>query len=836
MMFERLWILVFLLLPLGWTAWEWRRSKQRSGLLIKALMLALVIVALAGPVISTWDSRAAVAVLVDTSASTSASDLSTASALANRIERARGRNLVQVMPFAAGTRAPEPSEYDGARWQLNATPGAPGRSTDIEAAVVDAVSALPAGAVSRIVLISDGKENRGSAARAAWQARELGIPIDTYALDGRPRPRLSLDSVSFPGLVFAGEQFSIDIQAASPAAVDGVVRVHAEGRELGTTPVHLAQGVNRVTVRASLNSEGAFDVAGELDAAAMGTVRFGQAVSVRRPRLLYVSQDPAGTGQHLVGALEAGEFEVRQTDAIPGRGLDEYQVIVLNNWNLEAVPASAKEALEEFVQRGGGLLVIGGENNLYVDDRGRPEDPLERTLPAKLVPPRSPEGTCVILIMDKSSSMEGRKMELARLSAIGVVDNLRPEDRVGVLIFDNSFQWAVPIRKAENQSLIKRLVSGITADGGTQIAPALEEAYRRSLPVKATYKHMVLLTDGISEEGDSIALAQQANNNHVTISTVGLGQDVNKTYLEKVAKLAGGRSYFLTDPSGLARILLRDVMEHTGKTAVEEEVQPEVLKKAEVLAHLDDAPLPPLEGYVRYESKPGAETILQVGNTDEKSPLLVRWQYGLGRAAVFSSDAKSRWAAAWVGWKGFDTFWINVLRDLLPRTTAGDTTLTHDSADNELIVDYRLPRFLQEPATIPEIFVLGPNGFRQPLPVQRVAAGAFRGEVRIGEDRGFYRVIATGDGRLFPEAGLYLVEKELEDYGANPDLLRRLSAFTGGRFSPDPADVFDTGGQAVQTHLALWRWLLLLAVVLNVAEVAVRKWRRIGAARAARRG
>ncbi len=75
---------------------------------------------------------------------------------------------------------------------------------------------------------------------------------------------------------------------------------------------------------------------------------------------------------------------------------------------------------------------------MYVDKKGAPPDALERALPANVAPPRSPEGTCVILIVDKSSSMEGRKMELARLAAIGVIDNLRPIDHVGVLIFDNS--------------------------------------------------------------------------------------------------------------------------------------------------------------------------------------------------------------------------------------------------------------------------------------------------------------------------------------------------------------------------------------------------------------
>ena len=62
------------------------------------------------------------------------------------------------------------------------------------------------------------------------------------------------------------------------------------------------------------------------------------------------------------------------------------------------------------------------------------------------------------------------------------------------------------------------------------IAPALTEAYQRIRPNNAVYKHIVLLTDGISEEGDSMTLTREAQLNHVTISTVGLGQDVNRAF------------------------------------------------------------------------------------------------------------------------------------------------------------------------------------------------------------------------------------------------------------------------------------------------------------------
>ena len=205
-------------------------------------------------------------------------------------------------------------------------------------------------------------------------------------------------------------------------------------------------------------------------------MHFDQAVTLRKPRCCIFRRIPRTQDWHLSATLAAAQFDVTRVKDPGDIHLNDYQLAIFNNWDLEAIPPAGKQAIEQYVQQGGGLLVIGGERNLYKEDK-KVEDALDRTLPAKLAPPRSPEGTAVVLIIDKSSSMEGRKMELARVAAIGVVENLRPIDQVGVLIFDNSFEWAVPIRRAEDKATIKRLISGITPDGGTQIAPALTEAF-----------------------------------------------------------------------------------------------------------------------------------------------------------------------------------------------------------------------------------------------------------------------------------------------------------------------------------------------------------------------
>jgi Ca-activated chloride channel homolog len=819
MTFDRPWALLFALAPLVWALWEWRSSGRRPGLILKAAAFLAIFIALAEPRITIYENRVAVAILADTSASVSPADLKEESQFASSVDRARGRNWTRVIPFARATRNAFAQENFKSGWQLRYTAGSAGRATNLESAIRDGAASVPAGMVPRILLLSDGNENLGSAARAIWQAQQLGIPVDTVPVAGRPKPGLRLESVTMPGQVFSGERFPVEITVESPRSTAATVELTAEGKSLGANPVELAAGSNRVRLNANINSAGAIELAGKVAAADLGETRFEEAVTLRRPKALLVSNDPPASEQHLLGTLQANQFEVQQSNSGLPNKLDGFQLILINNWNAQSIPDARKAELESFVKKGGGLVWIGGEQNVYVDKKGE-EDALDRTLPAKLAPPRSPDGTAVVLIIDKSSSMEGRKIELARQAASGVVDNLRPIDSVGVLIFDNTFEWAVPIRKADQPAAIKRLIAGIQPDGGTQIAPALNEAYRRINPEKAIYKHIVLLTDGISEEGDSMALAREARNNRVTISTVGLGLDVNRAYLERVASAADGKSYFLNDPAGLEQLLLRDVEEHTGMTAVEKQIRPRVVRQAEILDGVDIENAPALRGYVRFQARPTADTLL---DADPMDPLLVRWQYGLGRAAVFTSDAKNRWAVNWVTWPGFDRLWANIFRDLLPHAPASEATADFDRASNLLVIDYRLTPNVPEPAAIPDIFALGPNNFRAPLKVSKVAAGHFRASLNIGQNQGLFRVRPLEDSPAFPEVGFYRQEDEMLEYGSNEPLLREIASATGGHFRPEPRRVFDAGGRSIASNMQLWPAFLGLAVLLNLAELVLRK-------------
>lgn len=802
---QHTWLLLVALLPLAWAAWEWRTSHRRSALLLKAISFACILLALSQPRWQIWEQRSGIAVITDVSASIPIAQREQQLDFIARLRAATADSVVRAIDFDSGIRRADGISGDSA-------------GTNLELAIEGALSALPPDRAPRIALLSDGLENLGVVERAIEQARQRGVPIDTVALAGRSAPQLHLIAADAPAQAYYGELFPISLAIESPEDIAVEIRLEAEGVAIGSSQAQLTAGTNYLRAQARLRSTGATLVRGVIDGGSAGEVTFATAIRLARPRALLLTD--AGAGDHLTGVLAANGFDtdLRRRDTAPLRAA--YDLVIADNQDYEVWPISRKTELEEFVSAGGGFLLIAGERNIYAERNENSNDPLQRMLPANLAPPRSPETTAVVLVVDKSSSMEGRKMDLARQSAMGVVDNLRRVDQVGVLVFDNTFEWAFLPRVNDNPDQLKQLIAGVIADGGTQIAPALKEAFQGILPREAVYRHILLLTDGISEEGDAIEIAKLAVDEDVTISTIGLGRDVNRSYLERIAATALGRFYAVLDVSQLAQVVLRDVLEHTGSSVTEQEFAPRVIERADILDGVAVADAGPLLGRVRFESKPSAETILAVDD-EEQDPLLVRWQYGVGRSAVFASDARDRWAANWTTWPGFDRFWGNIARDLLPRTPREQVDVQFDPATRELVTTFNYEG--DAPDELPEIFVSGPNGFRATAKLERTTANVYQSRAPIGDRFGLFRINTAEEIDGFPEAGFYRENEELSRYGSDPDLLRRIASATGGLFNPTPEQTANTSAPAIRTQFDLWPLLLVLGLLINLVEVVARK-------------
>ena len=281
---------------------------------MKAAALAAILLALAEPRLTFYESKVALAILVDTSASISQSDLDAASTAATAVERGRGRNWTQVLPFARAPRNPTPAERTGQAWKLVYSAGQASHGTNLEAAIREGLATLPAGLVPRVLLISDGNENLGSVTRAIWQAQQRGVPIDVIPLAGQPRPSLVLESVSMPAQVFSGERFPVDITLDSPRAAEAAVDIAAEGKPLGASRVALRPApTNSAPTPASVPRGLSSWLAASVPLA--WEKRISTALSPCGGRACCsISNDPADAEAHLIRTLEANQFDV------PARG------------------------------------------------------------------------------------------------------------------------------------------------------------------------------------------------------------------------------------------------------------------------------------------------------------------------------------------------------------------------------------------------------------------------------------------------------------------------------------------------------------------------------------
>src|SRR6185312_17560385 len=96
----------------------------------------------------------------------------------------------------------------------------------------------------------------------------------------------------------------------------------------------------------------------------------------------------------------------------------------------------------------------------------------------------------------------------------------------------------------------------------------------------------------------------------------------------------------------------------SGSAKVDETFQPTIVSPSPLLAGYSDASLPSLNGYVVATPKSNATVALQ---SNRRDPILVHWNYGLGRVVAWTSDLSSQWAKDWLSWPGLDQFWSQVV-------------------------------------------------------------------------------------------------------------------------------------------------------------------------------
>jgi len=504
----------------------------------------------------------------------------------------------------------------------------------------------------------------------------------------------------------------------------------------------------------------------------------------------------------------------------------EWDAVLLDNYPDHDLAADEDLALERYVYAGGGLIFIAGDSNAKLPLE--PKTPFEKMLPVRAEPPPE-KPTAVVLVLDKSGSMSGPKIEMARDAARASIRTLRPIDMIGVISFDETFNWVIPMGPAGSLEDKSNLISQITANGGTKIYQAVDAGFEAIVNEKATHKHIILLTDGVSTPGtqeDFPKLERDALAKHVTISTIGVGDYINRDLLDELAHKTKGKSHFVENAETIPQIINAEVKSTEDLAIQERPVRAVRVRPMEFTDGIDFAKAPRLRGFVQAEAKEGSEVVLRV---DDKKPLLVRWRYGLGRVIAFMSDAKSRWAAPWVRWESFGVLWPQMVRDVSHRDRTIRAGVRPGKQEGEAVVYYDVLADADSPATAaldatgpPHIMVETQGEMPRTLPLEQTAPGHY--EARIPADQGgLYRIVSGTSELVLPEAGFYRESEETKPQAVNTPLLAEVSRVTGGRMHPSIDQLLNDRGAQVRERQVLWPYWLILALVLNFAEVALRK-------------
>ncbi len=870
---EALALLLLAWLMLLLISWR-RRFKPFGPLLLRLAIIVLIAAALARPVFvppgfnSDPQPQERLVLLVDQSAS-----LGQAGQAALRAEAGR---LAQENPNSTILFFADRAVVVPAANEARVEPELP-----LNPAYSNLAGALALGAEllkerpGRLALLSDGLPTGGDTLAITAQLAQQAVPVDVLLLADEQLRQWSgssnevrLVGLAAPPMLRQGQTFELEaiVHSLIPAEATLKLSRPSDGTVLAEDVVSLEAGFNRFTFETEAGLLGPQTFRAAIAAADDGQPAnnsWSALTQVYPASEILIVSDELLPATRLAGQLEKAGFVSKRisTVELPDRlsELEAYTGMVLVNVSARSLQLEQMIAIQEFVRSlGRGLLVTGGRDSFSL---GQYEaTPLAELLPVSLEPPPREERppVALLLIIDHSGSMvEQRgsvsKLAMAKEAAIRATDTLGPEDLIGVLMFDNRYQWVVPFQPVSDGAAllqIQQAIATIPAGGGTRILQALEAGLPElAAQVEAsTARHAVLLTDGRSFDGnrgveDYNAVVDAAKEADITLSTIAIGSGADETLLGYLAERGRGRYHFAAAPEQLPELTIAESDILRSNALQEGEFQPTVFAPHPILRGLPTAltaedRIPDLSGYLAMTPKPRAEIALQTGPGD---PLLTVWGYGLGRVAAWAADIGQEWAANMNSWPAADRFWGQVIEYTLPGPELGLLQLAAAvEADGvvTLTADGVTATGQTVDLAVTEATLTTPAGREVPVTLRQVAPGRYQQRLRLA-DAGAYPLQATQDRGDEPAetaiAGLvwpYPAEYGLPEAGSGAALLRQIAAATGGRtFSlgqawSEIAESPLTDQNSLST-VELWPWLLLAALVLWPLEIVWRRWARL---------
>ncbi|MBK8980622.1 MAG: VWA domain-containing protein [Planctomycetes bacterium] len=715
------------------------------------------------------------------------------------------------------------------------------RQSSLRDALRLARSVMPEDALRRIVLFSDGNWTRDDPAAELGQLRRAGVRVDVVVATARESKEIVAERLDAPGQVRVREPVELELVVDAAEAADVEIELYRNQFKLTTQPMSLRAGRNVVNIPKQELEEGfhVFEavVRSKDDPRPENNVARAVVVVQGRPKVLLIEGDEQDA-RYLEAALQDEDIlvEVRPPVGFPEdlNGLLAFDVLMISDVAATDLHSSQLDLVKRYVKDfGGGLVMLGGERSFGLG--GYYRTPVEDALPVRMPIQKTIEkpSFAMVLVLDRSGSMAGEKLALAREAAIASAELLKKQDQIGVVCFDEAADWVVELQSAQNRDEIVTQIARISEGGGTYIYAGLYEAYMALTESTAKLKHCIVLSDGhtTGSREEHLDIVHRMAAEQITVSTVGIG-DADQALMSAMADAGAGEAYFTNDFGNVPQIFTKETLRASRSMLVEEPFIPaatDAFAADPMMRGIEPADFPLLLGYVSTTPKERARVLLV---SDYGDPILATWSYGLGRSVAFTSDARNRWASDWIGWEGFGKFWSQVIRGVMARGTTsalqqeadiridrGEVRMTIDSRDRD-------GRFVDE--VEPVVAVVEASGETREMPSEHTAPGLreLRFPLQTFGEYVRLRVESRLNGETVALNRYALIESYPPEYrAAAPDraFLESVAATTGGRVDAPADRAFAFDGPPARGLEDLWRLLLLVAGLLLPLDIALRR-------------
>lgn len=562
-------------------------------------------------------------------------------------------------------------------------------ATDLSAAIAagNELAALGPGR-HYLYLFSDGRASSGRGLFDSSPKASSKSAAVVYALPSGKRGADALSlGLSAPESAHPGERVVLDWKIESLTARNLQYQLRVDGKLVERGSARLEKGSNELPISVDAGSAGRREVLVEElreDGSSPEEMRAGAYVAVGgAARVLVVSRDEVKGRSPLAAALGTQGMATTAggTEALPDSeaGFANYSAVVLDDIPALEITEGQQSALRDYVAAGGGLLVVGGESSL-----GRGEyyaTLLEDMLPVstdfrqRLMFTRAK----LLFVIDHSGSMSDTvgtmtKQMAAMKGVAASIPLLNPLDEVGIIGFDSTPAWVLPFTPAREREKILGSLSHLGDGGGTDLEAALEEVLRGFGEQGPTKRHAIVLTDGQTGEADFPGLCARLAAANISVTTIGIGQDVNEPLLKDIAARCEGK-YYRASFDQVPTVIDKETARMTRDLIQEGHIETRVAARGTasggaaapaVSEGLGDPP-PPIEGYLLTKAKSLATVILEAANPQTKGnwdPLLSTWRYGNGKVSVFASDSGKRWLSPWSGKAAYNRLWSQAIRSI----------------------------------------------------------------------------------------------------------------------------------------------------------------------------